>query len=106
VSMGTHNTYTQIAAECGIPALIMFVGAVFLTIRSSFRLYRATNNDPSHSLVSAIAFTCFAIGIAFSIDLFFHHMAYSGNMAMVLGLWVATDLAARHAGIGMTTAAA
>jgi O-antigen ligase len=105
-SMGTHNTYTQIAAECGIPALIMFVGAVFLTIRSSFRLYRATNKDPSHSLVAAIAFTCFAMGIAFSIDLFFHHMAYSGNMAMVLGLWVATDLAARHAGIGTTTAAA
>ena len=98
-SLGTHNTYTQIASECGIPALIMFVGAIFLTIRSGLRLYRATAKDPDQRLVSAIAFTCFATSIAFAIDLIFHHMAYSGNMAMVLGLWVATDLAARHAGI-------
>ena len=105
-SLGTHNTYTQIASECGIPALIMFVGAVFITIRSSYRLYRSTAKDPAHSLVSSLAFTCFAISVAFSIDICFHHMAYYGNMAMVLGLWVATDLAARHAGINTSVPAA
>ena len=93
-SLGTHNTYTQIGAECGIPALCMFVGAVFVTIRNSYRLYRATVKDPARGVVSAIAFTCFVLSVAFSIDVFFHHMAYSGNMAMVLGLWVATESAA------------
>jgi O-antigen ligase len=93
-SMGTHNTYTQIGAECGIPALCMFAAAVFVTIRKSFRLYRATRKDPANGVLSAMAFTCFALGVAFAVDVFFHHMAYSSNMAMVMGLWVATENAA------------
>ena len=93
-SLGTHNTYTQISSECGIPALLMFVAAVVFTIRNSYRLYRATMKDPAQGVLSAIAFTCFVLSMAFSIDVFFHHMAYSSNMAIVLGLWVATENAA------------
>jgi O-antigen ligase len=99
VSLGTHNTYTQIGAECGVPALSFFLAAVFITVRNSYRLYRATARDPALGVMSAIAFTCFALSVAFSIDVFFHHMAFSGNMAMVLGLWVATESAARAQGI-------
>lgn len=95
-SLGSHNSYTQIASECGIPALIMFVAAIYLTIRSSYRLYRATLHDPAQAVLCAMAFTCFATSIAIAIDLGFHHMAYSGNMAIVLGLGVAIELATRH----------
>jgi O-antigen ligase len=96
-SLGTHNTYTQVASECGIPALIFFAGALVVTIRSSLRLYRATRNDPSQAVVSAMSFSLFIMMVAFGIDLFFHHVAYSGNLAMVLGLWVSLELATRQA---------
>lgn len=96
-SVGTHNTYTQIAAECGMPALIMFVAAIIIAIRSSYRLYRQTSKDPSQDLLSSVAFTCFGLTVAYSIDVFFHHMAYYGSMPLFLGLWVATDLATRQA---------
>lgn len=104
-SLGSHNSYTQIASECGLPALLMFVGAIFLTVRSSYRLYRITAKDPSQTLISAMAFTCFATAIAIAIDLAFHHMAYSGNLATVLGLGVALELASRRLGIGMVSPA-
>lgn len=95
-SLGTHNTYTQIAAECGIPGLIMYVAAIVITIRSSFRLCRATMRDKSQQLVSALAFTCCVMTTAFAISVFFHHMAYYRDTTVVLGLWVATDLATRN----------
>lgn len=98
-SMGTHNTYTQLGAECGIPALAMFVAAIFITIRNSYRVYRATIKDPSLGVLSAIAFMCFVLGVAFSIDIFFHHVAYSGNMAILLGIWTATEAAAYSQGV-------
>jgi O-antigen ligase len=95
-SLGTHNTYTQIAAECGIPALIMYVAAIVITIRSSFRLCRVTMRDKSQRLVSALAFTCCVLTAAFAIAIFFHHMAYYRDTSVVLGLWVATEMAVRN----------
>jgi len=94
-SLGTHNSYTQIAAECGLPALIIFLAAIIITFRSSYRLCRATINDKSQGLVAALAFTCCVMTGSFAIDVFFHHVAYTGNMAMVLGLWVSTELATK-----------
>lgn len=95
-SLGTHNSYTQLAAECGVPALLLFVAAIFVTFRSSFRLCKATIKDKSQGLVSALAFTCCVMTGSFAIDVFFHHVAYTGNMAMVLGLWVSVELATKR----------
>jgi O-antigen ligase len=95
-SLGTHNTYTQLASECGIPALLMFVAAIVITIRSSYRLYKATMHDPTQATISALAFICFVLTVAYSIDIFFHHMAYYGNMPLLLGLWIAVEFAARQ----------
>lgn len=95
-SVGPHNTYTQLAAECGFPALLIFIAAIWTTVRSSFRLYKKTVRDPSQSVTSALAFSCFLTTASFSAYLFFHHMAYSGDVAMVVAFWASTELAARN----------
>ncbi len=105
ISLGPHNTYTQIGSESGIPAFGFFVAALFLTIRSTFRYYRATAKDPAHSLISAMCFSSFVMMTAFGIDLFFHHMAYSGNMALIIALSISLEQVAKRAGIQVGRAA-
>jgi O-antigen ligase len=36
----THNSFTQISSECGIPALLFYCGALFLTWRMLTRVWR------------------------------------------------------------------
>lgn len=98
-SLGPHNTYAQIGAECGFPGLIMFVLAIFTTMRSSYRLYRATLDKKEYGLISAIAFSCFVLIVAYAVDLCFHHVAYSGNLVVILGLWISVEIAAKSQGI-------
>ena len=98
-SLGPHNTYAQIGAECGIPGLAMFALAILATIRSSYRLYRATADKPDQTLVAAVSFSCFLLMVAFAIDLFFHHVAYSGNIGVILGVWICVENATTRAGI-------
>ena len=50
--LGTHNTYTQISSECGIPALILYTAVIGICLRSNFRLYRLTRNRPGCSEVA------------------------------------------------------
>jgi O-antigen ligase len=94
-ALGTHNSYTQLASECGLPALIAFIAAIVAAARSSFRLYRRTAGDPAQALANSIAFSCFLLTVSFAISIFFHHVAYAGNVSMILGLWVTLELATK-----------
>jgi hypothetical protein len=38
----THNTYLQISSEAGIPAALLYIGALLYCIRSMWLLYRST----------------------------------------------------------------
>lgn len=44
-SIDAHNTYLIIAAEMGIPALLIFLAIILITIWHTYRLYRTTQ-DP------------------------------------------------------------
>jgi O-antigen ligase len=46
-----HNTYLSIAAEMGLPALFFFLGIIFYTYRSLWRLRRILKNDPKYALL-------------------------------------------------------
>jgi O-antigen ligase len=67
----THNTYLQISSEAGIPAALLYVGALLYCIRSTWLLYRsrAINGLPASfgSYGYALLASCCiaAIGMAF-----------------------------------------
>jgi O-antigen ligase len=90
---GTHNSYTQISAECGIPALIFYTVVVFLCIRMNRRLYKATQGDPSMRDLSSIALTLYLTMIALAVNTFFYHTAYGYYLSTLAGLSVALQLA-------------
>lgn len=95
-SLGTHNTYLQVSAECGIPALIAFVGALIASMRSSYKLFRSTVQKPQYRLINTLGLVCFLLTLLTMLDIFFHHVAYSSIIALVIGFSVAVELASKR----------
>jgi O-antigen ligase len=89
--LGTHNTYTQMSSEAGIPALLMFLGIIGVTWRSLTRLIRATRRDDrpkardinhaAHAVQVCLGSLCFF--------LVFIHLAYDIYPPMVIGFALA-----------------
>jgi len=87
--LGTHNSYTEVASECGIPAFLVYTTVIFLVLRSNFILYRrSTNRD-----TSALAFCLFAAAFAYAVCTFFFHIAYSSYLPAIAGVSIALRLA-------------
>jgi O-antigen ligase len=89
----THNTYTQLSSECGIPALILF----FLLLRRAFlnlfylrKVPRAPENKEMHLYASALSasFVAYLVGAFFSssaYELFPYYMVIYTTLLFRLG---------------------
>ncbi len=91
---GTHNTYTQVSSEAGIPAFAFYTSALILGMVSNYRRYRRTAGIESLSDIAGISFSLFLATIVYSVATIFFHIAYSSYLPMILGLTVAVELAA------------
>lgn len=92
--LGTHNTYTQISSECGIPALIFYLAVIGFCLRSNLRLYWRTRDHPAASELSGLSRCLLAGTLVFSVSAFFFHMAYSAYLPTLAGFTVALQLTA------------
>jgi O-antigen ligase len=73
---GTHNTFTQVSSEAGIPALLLFVALLVSALRSMKRI-GATAPLKSEGLeASLMARATLASLISFAFGAFFAHIAY------------------------------
>ena len=89
--LGTHNTYTQMSSEAGIPALLIFLGIIGVTWRSLTRLIRATRHD-DRPKARDINYTAHAVQVCLGslcFFLVFIHLAYDVYPQMVIGLALA-----------------
>jgi len=92
--LGTHNSYTQVSSECGIPALICYCAALFLSFRTNLRLFRHSRNNPALKDVTSLSF-CLLMGIlVYSVSTFFFHIAYGGALPALAGFTVALQMSA------------
>jgi O-antigen ligase len=93
-SIGTHNSYTQISSECGIPALICYLATLILTMKLYLRTYKELSKRPIDSRLTGIAFSGFIGTIAYIVASTFHHIAYGGALpslgGQAIALWLAT----------------
>lgn len=88
--LGTHNTYTQISSEAGIPALIFFVGTLAASWRGLWRA-RRLNRRANHPRKQEIDLLCAGLQFTlalFIVQFFFIHMAYSAIYPAIAGLVV------------------
>ncbi len=90
----THNMYTQVSSEMGIPGLVFFAGALVIAFRrvSAIRKMNmpASNPNLAKAKIWALYIQCALTAIA--IDGFFLSVAYSGPywtaLALVIGFEV------------------
>jgi O-antigen ligase len=88
--VGTHNTYTQISSEAGIPAAILFIGTLVASWRG-LRRVRRLNRQANHPRKQEIDLLCAGLQFTlalFIVQFFFIHMAYSAIYPAIAGLMV------------------
>lgn len=95
----THNTYTQIASEAGIPGFLLLAGGVIATFRLLSRTYRKAREMPATLQNEKICRTCFAVMLSllsFSVTVFFLSMAYRCYLPALTGMTIAIARAAER----------
>ena len=88
----THNSYTQISCECGIPAFLFYLAAVIGTFRLLGRIRRRAKAYRQKEILAATF--CISLGLVgyssaalfVNFGYFFYFPAISG---LVLGMWYA-----------------
>jgi O-antigen ligase len=100
--LGTHNSYTQVSSECGIPAFICYCAVLVFCFRSNWKLYRKSRDNPALKDVTSLSFCLLASALVYAISTFFFHIAYGVSVPMLAGFSLALRLAAepllaRHA---------
>ncbi len=89
--VGTHNTYTQLSSELGIPGLIFYLGILVASMMTLQRTYRRAARIPGNrgheiAYMSMALHTSF---VAFCVVCFFSHMAYEMAMPLMAAIAVA-----------------
>ena len=90
--LGTHNSYTEVASECGIPAFILYVSVIILSLVSNYRIFRRSAGMAEYVDLNALAFCVFSSTLMYAICTFFFHIAYSSYLPAIAGMSVALRL--------------
>lgn len=83
----THNAYTQVSSECGIPAFLLFVGALGATLVNLVKAYRA--RDPE---LSPAAGTLIVMLVSYGVCIFFLSLAYTVHLLIISAVAVSMRL--------------
>jgi hypothetical protein len=93
--LSTHNGYTQISSETGVPGALLFISIIGLTILSNYRVYRRMARGSRDSL-GRMAFAVLLASVALAANLMFHHVGYTMYIPTLVGLTIALQMAARE----------
>jgi O-antigen ligase len=84
-ALGTHNSYTQVSSECGIPALICYVSVIGICFQRSYRIYKLAAAKSQFREIEGLAFSLLIGTLVYAVATFFFHIAYSGLLPMLSG---------------------
>lgn len=94
--LGSHNTFTQLSSEAGIPALIIFLFLVATCIRNMWRVARSELYDRDFPEIGQLARATLASLLAFAFGAFFAHIAYEYFLYYPIAIAVAVQYVANH----------
>ncbi|MBL8175192.1 MAG: O-antigen ligase family protein [Bryobacterales bacterium] len=87
----THNAYTQISSEMGIPAAILYLGALWTTFLMLNRVHRLAVRQPPSVTWDRIAISSYCILVSmvgFGTACFFLSLGYAYHFPLITGLTV------------------
>src|SRR5205807_8886602 len=91
----THNSYTEVSSECGIPGFICYMAFLIFTIRLSYKLYKQTVDKPEFREIMGMSYCLLMGALVYAVSTFFFHMAYTGALPVLGGLTLSLHLAAQ-----------
>ena len=74
--IGTHNTFTQISSEAGIPALLLFAGLLIIASLNMAKISKAFSNKPDQRELNLMARATLVSLLSFAFGAFFAHLGY------------------------------
>jgi O-antigen ligase len=93
-ALGTHNTYLEVSSECGLPAFFCYAFVVLACIRRNYRVLKRLAGRPHMEDQAKLSYCLLAIIAGFAVNIFFHHLAYTGFLPFLSGLTVCLSSAA------------
>jgi O-antigen ligase len=84
--LGTHNSYTQVSSELGIPGFLFFVTAVWMALKGPYSLYKKTCGDPRLEEMGNIALGLHYCLVVYAVTILFEHIAYTVMLPVFGGL--------------------
>jgi len=88
-----HNSYTEVACECGIPAFIFLLGGIFSSFGILRRIGREWGKDVRAKEFTQAAFFLRLSMVAFCSAIFFLNFAYLLHLPMIGGISIAMGYA-------------
>jgi len=85
----THNAYTQVSSEAGIPALLFFLASIVMAFRTFGRVYRAARSRPELRPMAMACFCCQLSLVGFCTAIMFLSLAYTIYLPTMSGLAMA-----------------
>ncbi len=92
---GAHNTYLEISAENGIPALILYLWVLFLCFRMNYASFQTCNREPRQRAALGQSLCLILMAVAYCIGIAFCNAAYDGHLDILVALSTANYLAIR-----------
>jgi O-antigen ligase len=96
---GTHNSYTQVSSEAGVPALLCFLGVIVFSFQGLRKLYKRARRSPAPAAkqIANVSFALIATLTAYSVCVFFDYAAYDATLPVLAGFAVALAAAGNSA---------
>src|ERR1043166_3082294 len=92
--LGTHNSYTQVSSEMGIPGLIGYMAIMGFALKKTHNVYKRTRGDPRLERIGNCAMGLNYCLIVYAISVFFDYIAFTSMLSVFGGLAAALDMVA------------
>jgi O-antigen ligase len=90
----THNSYTQVSSETGIPGALLFLGAIGYCITGLIRIRKQSRGQPQYGTIHAVATPLLVGFLGFALTSMFSSVAYQFYFSLLIGLCAAAIRAA------------
>jgi O-antigen ligase len=84
--VGTHNSYTQVSSELGIPGFLFFVAAVAMALKGTYSIYKKTRGDPRLEDMGNVALALHYCLVIYAVTILFDHIAYTVMLPVFGGM--------------------
>jgi O-antigen ligase len=86
--VGTHNTFTEVSSEAGVPALLLFVGLLVTALRNIKKTGKISANNAEGRELNLFARATQVSLLSFAFGAFFAHLAYEYYFFYLVGIGV------------------